>query len=229
MLAEQIRIARELQEILYFAVVEMEGVEVFERSDALDRDFAAALAELQQRYESPADAHPLFEPARKMYRAVGIDPTRIRPSSEALARRVLKSRDLYRINSVVDCFNSLSMLSGIPVGLYDADHVHPPVELRLGKEGEGYPGIGKEYVNVAGRFCLVDQQGPFGNPSSDSARTRIRPGTQNLLACYFVPAAVPEAEARKLLERSRELLGRHHPRAAMRLFFIRGGAMEPLP
>ena len=127
-------------------------------------------------------------PARALYRRFGIDPTRVRPSSEALLRRLKKGEPLPRINSLVDVANALSVQLQVPVGLYDLDKVHgSELVVRLGAEGESYTGIGKEKVNVAGRICVADSEGPCGNPSSDSARTMITTATEGAAWIYFLP------------------------------------------
>ena len=126
--------------------------------------------------------------ARELYRKFGLDPTRVRPSSEALLRRLRKGEPLPRINSLVDVANALSVQLQVPVGLYDLDKVKgDELVIRLGAKGEGYTGIGKEHVNVAGRICVADAEGPCGNPSADSARTMITIETERAAWIYFLP------------------------------------------
>jgi DNA/RNA-binding domain of Phe-tRNA-synthetase-like protein len=126
--------------------------------------------------------------ARELYRRFGIDPTRVRPSSEALLRRLKKGEPLPRINSLVDVANALSVQLQVPVGLYDLDKVKgEELVIRLGAHGESYVGIGKERVNVAGRICVADADGPCGNPSADSARTLITTSTERAAWIYFLP------------------------------------------
>ena len=126
--------------------------------------------------------------ARELYRRFGVDPTRVRPSSEALLRRLKKGEPLPRINSLVDVANAMSVQLQVPVGLYDLDKVKgDELVIRLGAEGETYVGIGKERVNVAGRICLADAEGPIGNPSADSARTMITTDTERAAWIYFLP------------------------------------------
>src|SRR5450759_2846617 len=128
--------------------------------------------------------------ARELYRRFGIDPTRVRPSSEALLRRLKKGELLPRINSLVDVANALSVQLQVPVGLYDLGKVRgDELVVRLGAEGESYNGIGKERVNVAGRICVADAEGPCGNPTSDSARTMITTDTERAAGVYFLPVS----------------------------------------
>jgi DNA/RNA-binding domain of Phe-tRNA-synthetase-like protein len=126
--------------------------------------------------------------ARALYRRFGMDPTRVRPSSEALLRRLKKGEPLPRINSLVDVANALSIQLQVPVGLYDLGKVKgEELVVRLGAEDEGYTGIGKEHVNVAGRICVADANGPCGNPTADSARTMITTDTERAAWIYFLP------------------------------------------
>jgi len=126
--------------------------------------------------------------ARALYRRFGTDPTRMRPSNEALLRRLKKGEPLPRVNSLVDVANALSVQLQVPVGLYDLEKARGDhLTIRLGAEGEGYAGIGKEHVNVAGRLCVADAEGPCGNPSADSARTMITTNTERAAWIYFLP------------------------------------------
>src|SRR5204863_10208724 len=137
------------------------GDTVLEHRRRLDAPLAAAEAAV--RMNPPAETTAV----RTMYKRVGIDPTKTRPSSEALLRRVRKGDPLPRINSMVDICNWCSLEFQLPYGLYDASHIQGDVMLRLGIEGESYPGIRKDDVNVGGRITLADTLGPFGNPTSD--------------------------------------------------------------
>jgi DNA/RNA-binding domain of Phe-tRNA-synthetase-like protein len=112
----------------------------------------------------------------------------MRPSSEALLRRMKKGEPLPRINSLVDVANALSVQLQVPVGLYDTGKMKgEELVIRLGGEGESYEGIGKERVNVARRICVADAEGPIGNPSADSARTMITTDTESAVWIYFLP------------------------------------------
>ena len=162
-----------------------------------------ALAETCRRAhagKAPSEIAGL-EPARRLYRASGVDPTRTRPSSEALLRRVLKGQELYRINRLVDACNWASLAMLLPIGLYDLDRVEGDMVLRTGREGESFPGIRKAAVNVAGRLTMADDRGPFGSPTSDSERTSVRPDTTRAVAVVFAPGGFPRAEMEEGLGR----------------------------
>ena len=162
----------------------LDGATVVEREPRLDGPLAQAEAAV--RVNPPEEAAAV----RTMYKRVGIDPTKRRPSSEALLRRVRKGDGLPRINSMVDVCNWCSLEFQLPYGLYDAAHIEGDVVLRLGKEGESYPGIRKDDVHVGGRITLADNRGPFGNPTSDSARTMVTPATTRALVVVFAPREI---------------------------------------
>jgi DNA/RNA-binding domain of Phe-tRNA-synthetase-like protein len=158
----------------------------------------------EHRGRNPSEI-PGVEKARKLYRSVGIDPTRRRPSSEALLRRVLRGKPFPRVNTLVDCVNLLSVRFLLPYGLYDLGTLRPPIEFRMGKEGEWYAGIRKDRVGLKGKPALFDREGPFGNPTSDSDRAKITLQTTAALVVCFHPAgmAVGEIgdESRRVIER----------------------------
>lgn len=153
-------------------------------------------AEAAVRANPPEDSQLV----RAMYRRIGIDPTKTRPSSEALLRRVRKGDHLPRINTLVDICNWCSLEFQLPYGLYDVAALAPPVVLRMGAPGESYPGIRKDVVNVGDRLTLADQAGPFGNPTSDSARTMVTERTTSVLAVIFAPADTPASRLETALD-----------------------------
>ena len=173
--------------------VALDRVTVTERLPRLDQAMRDAAAAMRTAVED--DAAGVTPAVRTMYKRVGLDPTKTRPSSEALLRRVRKGDELPRINSLVDVINWCSLETRLPFGLYDADRIEGDVVLRLGRDGEGYAGIRKDTVHVAGRLTLADALGPFGNPTSDSARTMVTTSTTRALVVIFAPAALPASIA----------------------------------
>jgi DNA/RNA-binding domain of Phe-tRNA-synthetase-like protein len=162
-------------------------VAVLDVDAQLDEPLRAAAAAMRIAPE-PAD---VISAVRTMYKRVGLDPTKTRPSSEALLRRVRKGGELPRINNLVDVINWCSLESQLPFGLYDAGRLRGRVTLRLGLPGEEYGGIRKDIVHLEGRLTLADAEGPFGNPTSDSARTMVTPAARHALVVIFAPADVP--------------------------------------
>jgi DNA/RNA-binding domain of Phe-tRNA-synthetase-like protein len=188
----------------------LEDVSVRESDRALDAEVDGACASFRERYgEGKSSEVPGAADARTLYKALGIDPTKTRPSNEALLRRALKGETLYRINTLVDGLNLVSLRTQLPFGLYDLDRVEPPVVLRKGGPGEGYEGIRKGVVNVEARPVLVDAEGPFGNPTSDSARTMITLGTRRALVVAYAPAGYNPGRLDGVLDKTSETLVRY--------------------
>jgi DNA/RNA-binding domain of Phe-tRNA-synthetase-like protein len=186
----EISVAPDLASRVRLGVFVLKGVTVREADPALAAEVDAYCAELRAKYGDGKSALvPGAADARTLYKAVGLDPTKTRPSNEALLRRALKGECLYRINTLVDALNLSSLRFQLPFGLYDLDQVRPPIVLRRGAPGESYDGIRKGAVHVEGRPVLVDALGPFGNPTSDSARTMITTATVKALVVVYAPAA----------------------------------------
>jgi DNA/RNA-binding domain of Phe-tRNA-synthetase-like protein len=180
----------------------LRGVGVAPASEELAEETRALGESLRARFgDRPSGEVPGVEAARALYKSLGLDPTKQRPSSEALLRRVLKGEALYRVNTLVDALNLCSLRQQLPYGLYDLDRIEPPVVLRLGRPGESYEGIRKGLLQAEGKPVLADAVGPFGNPSADSARTQITPGTQNAIVVLYAPGSLaPAAAFEKLKE-----------------------------
>ena len=193
--------AEELASIVRPGVLWWDGGSIVDREPRLD----ALLAAAEQRVRM----HPPEERAsvRTMYKRVGLDPTKTRPSNEALLRRVRKGQALPRVNSAVDVINWCSVELQLPYGLYDRAQIIGAVTMRLGCDGEEYAGIRKDNVHVAGRIALIDERGPFGNPTSDSARTMVTTATRDLLVVVFAPAETDRARLEHVLDTTAARIG----------------------
>ena len=154
----ELRVDPDLSSILTLGVLAMDDVMVVERDPKLDGPLAEAARQ--------ARTNPAGDPTavRTMYRRVGIDPTKTRPSSEALLRRVTRGDGMPRINSLVDICNWCSLGFQLPYGLYDRARISGSVELRLGRDGEEYAGIRKEVVHLAGRLTLARRRRSVRQP-----------------------------------------------------------------
>lgn len=123
--------------------------------------------------------------SRAAYKAFGRNPGRYRVSSEALIRRVRRGDELYHINSVVDVNNLISVRSGLSVGSYDLSQVHGAVILRKAEHGEGYTGIGKEFLDMENMLVLADDNGIFGSSMSDSTRAMVTDSATDILVVIY--------------------------------------------
>ena len=119
---------------------------------------------------------------RRVYKACGKDPSRYRPASEALIRRVLQGKELYQLNTLVDLVNLASIAYGYSIGGFDADlFVGDTLTLGIGREGEPYEGIGRGMLNIQGLPVYRDAKGGVGTPTSDNERTKITEKTCHLV------------------------------------------------
>ena len=154
-------------------------------------------------YQLPLSKIPGVQYARELFRQLKIDPTRHRPSSEALLRRAMKQKDFYSVNNVVDICNWCALDFLLPNGVYDLDKLEGNITLREGKAGESYEGLNNRPVNLQGRFCLADKNGAFGSPITDSKRTCVDPDTTAIGVIIYAPAnfdAVKLLDHRNLME-----------------------------
>ena len=119
---------------------------------------------------------------RRVYKACGKDPSRYRPASEQLIRRMLQGKELYQIDTLVDLVNLASIAYGYSIGGFDADKfVGDTLTLGVGKEGEPYEGIGRGMLNIAGLPVYRDAIGGVGTPTSDNERTKMTLQTTHLM------------------------------------------------
>ena len=123
-----------------------------------------------------------IEATRKVYRLLGKDPSRYRPSNEALVRRFLQGKHLYEIYTLVDCNSLASMRWGYSIGGFDKDKIAgDTLELGVGRAGEPYEGIGRGVLNIEFLPVYRDSIGGIGTPTSDNERTKIALGTTRVL------------------------------------------------
>ncbi len=143
--------------------------------------------ELGERYRATLTTESLKEitsiaATRRVYKACGKDPSRYRPASEALIRRMLQGKELYQIDTLVDLINLASIAFGYSIGGFDASKfVGDTLTLGVGREGEPYEGIGRGLINIAGLPVYRDAEGGVGTPTSDHERTKIQLSTTHLV------------------------------------------------
>src|SRR6266853_987079 len=194
---DRITIAPALQGAARVGILQMDGLRVQETPEELKAMLNGLAEEFARKYkDEPLGEIAAVQKVRAIFHRAGLDPTRYRPSSESLLRRAVKGKGLYFINSVVDLINYFSLKMLWPMGLFDADKLKPPITWRVGQEGETYTGIGRDQLNLAHFPLLVDQEGPFGSPISDSMRTRVTGECTSILWITFAPPGtnIPQAE-----------------------------------
>lgn len=128
---------------------------------------------------------PAIAAARHGYKLSGKDPARYRLSAESLLRRIVKDNDLYKINNVIDLLNLVSIKTGFSIGGYDVSKINGRAVFGIGNENEPYEGIGRGLLNIEQMPVFRDNLGPFGSPTSDSARTMVSENTTSFLMVFF--------------------------------------------
>ncbi len=187
-----------------------------------------ALADLRREVAAVARAnfegeglatHPTVQAVRKLFRAAGCDPTRYRPSSEALLRRLLKGEELPAIHPFVDLNNCLSVELAVPCCASAEGTFAPPVTLRAGRPEETVQSLRGPF-NLEGKPLMEDARGPFSTPITDSERVRVGEGTDRVWIVVYLPKGTVDPE--EALMRLNELLSKA-PVAAVELVGVSGG------
>lgn len=176
-------VAKNLQVVAIEATIENKPT-----SDELWSLIERASSDLREITElSDINKRPAIRATREVYKACGKEPNRYRPSAEALSRRVVKGMELYRINTVVDLINLMSLQSGYSIGGFDIDKIEgETLTLGVGREDEPFEGIGRGELNIAGMPVYRDAIGGVGTPTSDNERTKLSIDTHRLLMCINV-------------------------------------------
>lgn len=148
--------------------------------------------------------HPTIAGLRRLFKAAGCDPTRYRPSSEALLRRLLKGEEMPVISPLVDLNNCLSASLAVPCCVMAEETVSPPYIFRAGRPGESYESLRGPF-NLEGKPLLVDAHGPCDVPITGNTRVKVTPETKRVWLVAYLPAGVvlleaADAKLRELVE-----------------------------
>lgn len=177
-------------------------------SDELWSELQAEVARIATTYATDTlSKRPAIAGTRQAYKTFGKDPARYRVSSEALCRRAIRGLDIYRINTLVDLINVISMRSGYSIGGFDADRIEGDMTLGVGTANDIFYGIGRGQLNIEGMPVYRDNTGGVGTPTSDEERTKITLDTTHLL--ITINAYAPEMPLEECLQWSIELLQKY--------------------
>lgn len=152
-------------------------------NDELWTDIEDYSKQFKQTYQlADINQRETIAATREAYRKTGKEPNRYRPSAEALCRRLVKGESLYRISTIVDCINLISVKTGYSIGGFDRDSIiGNSLELGIGQAGEEFYAIGRGLLNIEGLPVYRDEKGPIGTPTSDHERTKISLNTHYLV------------------------------------------------
>jgi len=175
-------IVRELCPELKVAVLQCKVINS-ETSVELTNTLNAEILEIKTRYKmDEINKRPAIEATRAAYKKMGKDPNRYRPSAEALCRRIIREIPVYRINTLVDIINVVSIRSGYSIGGFDVSKIQgTKLTLNVGSATDTFEAIGRGELNVEGLPLYKDEIGGIGTPTSDHERTKITLETRELL------------------------------------------------
>lgn len=135
---------------------------------------------------------------RQVFKAAGIDPSRYRPSAEALYRRIKKQNYLAPVHSAIDLNNFFSIQYALPAGIYDAAHISEGLTIRTGFPEESYDALNGRVVNLENMIVAADNEGPFGSPYVDSERTKVTESAKTLLQIIYLRPSMSKEEGGEL-------------------------------
>ncbi len=177
--------------------------------DALWGEIEAAAEEIKQRYELlEINQRPAIAATRHLYKALGKDPSRYRVSSEALCRRIIRGLGIYRLTTLIDVVNLVSIRSGYAISGLDADRiVGDTLTMGVGTADDEYHGIGRGLLNIEGMPVYRDALGPIATPTSDEERTKFT--EQTVRAQININAFGPEMPIEEAVDWMASLLKKY--------------------
>lgn len=188
---------------------EIAGISVVPKNSVLEEFKKNIIEEVRKNYtpDGLKDV-PIIRKYRDFYWRVGIDPTKIRPASEALIRRILHDKPLPTINSAADTYNLASIKTHIAIGAFDRSKLKGDLNLRFAKENENFLGIGMEDARIlkSNDIVVSDEEKIIAvYPYRDSDFTKITYDTKDTVLLF---CGVPGIERRELIN-ARDLTDRY--------------------
>ncbi|MBA2874655.1 B3/B4 domain-containing protein [Thermaerobacillus caldiproteolyticus] len=149
--------------------------------------------------DTPIADIPELAEWRAAFKAIGTDPSRYRPSSESLYRRIQKQNFIPSIHSAADVNNFFSLYYKIPIGIYDLDKLQGNISIDIGTDRDEYIAINGRTVNFARKLVTKDELGPFGSPIVDSERTSVTQETKNAIQFVYLLPSMKQEQCEKLV------------------------------
>jgi DNA/RNA-binding domain of Phe-tRNA-synthetase-like protein len=147
---------------------------------------------------------------RRAFKTIGTDPSRYRPSSESLYRRIQKKNFIPTIHSAADVNNFFSLYYKIPIGIYDLDKLEGPITIDIGTDQDEYIAINGRTVNFSHKLVSKDIHGPFGSPIVDSQRTAVTKETKNAVQIVYLLPSMKQEQCEKLLQSMQKMFLQIH-------------------
>lgn len=201
-----------------FGTATVSNVHVSAGDQRLWQRLEAQSQELSRQFSlEKLSEQPRITAVRGMQKSFGFDPTRYRPSSEALLRRILKGQGLHQVNTAVDVNNLCSLEFGLPMCVYDLQHVRGAVTVRIAPPDTTYPGIGRQIFQVGNKVIIADDEGVMGTTVSDAERTCVTTETTQIFIVIYAP-----------LGSDRATIQRYALIAAQRMMEFNGGLVSDI-
>ena len=177
--------------------------------DALWAEIEGAAEDIRRQYELlEINQRPAIAGTRRLYKALGKDPSRYRVASEALCRRIIRGLGIYRLTTLIDVVNLVSIKSGYAISGLDADCiVGDTLTMSVGTADDVYHGIGRGELNIEGMPVYRDAAGPIATPTSDEERTKFTDKT--VKAQININAFAPEMPIEEATECMASLLKKY--------------------
>lgn len=152
-------------------------------SDALWDEIEKEASFLKENYQlQEINKRKGIAATRAAYKALGKEPNRYRPSAEALCRRIINGKGIYRLTTLIDAINLISLITGYSIGGFDYDKINgDTLTLDAGHHDEPFNAIGRGPLNIEGLPVYRDKTGGIGTPTSDEERTKLTENTVHLL------------------------------------------------
>ncbi len=196
----EIRITPEaLSLVVKIAYAILDKASVSRENLEIKQKISEVLTNIREKYSLESlKEDPIIRAYRDFFWRIGIDPTKTRPSSEALLRRVLRRKQIPSINNVVDSGNLASMITLVPIGLYDLSKIEGKLLIRMSRKGEEFQPIGSEEEELTGKeLVLADERKVIHlYPHRDSEKTKIYENTRKILV---VACGVPGVDLKLLM------------------------------
>ena len=177
--------------------------------DELWAEIEDAAREITQQYELlQINQRPAIAATRRLYKALGKDPSRYRVASEALCRRIIRGLGIYRLTTLIDVVNLVSIKSGYAISGLDGDRIEgDTLTMSVGTAEDVYNGIGRGELNIEGMPVYRDAVGPIATPTSDEERTKFTEQTVN--AQININAFAPEMPLEQAVDWTADLLRKY--------------------
>ena len=177
--------------------------------DELWAEIEGAAEEIKQQYELlQINQRPAIAGTRHLYKSLGKDPSRYRVSSEALCRRIIRGLGIYRLTTLIDVVNLVSIKSGYAISGLDGDRiVGDTLTMSVGTADDIYNGIGRGLLNIEGMPVYRDAAGPIATPTSDEERTKFTEAT--VTAQININAFAPEMPIDEAVDWMAQLLKKY--------------------